>query len=935
MSARARVAARLSGNLPRGHTLPEASWRSRHRAARWLLLAHVPVLPLLALVDRHSEWHALTAMLVIGATGMLAGWPLLGRRGAAGVVAGGLMLCSAFVAHLGHGSTAPLFHFLLMVAVLAVYEDWLPYLVAIVLVGLHHATLSLLAPQPLFGHDGSGTALVHLGAIVLLCAINVAVWRVNETVREGVRSATWRARQSEELFRRAFEEAAVGMFLMSPDGRLMRVNRAYCELTGYTPEDLLGQRTTAITHPADRAGDTRGIEYLLDGGTEVRTRQKRYVRPDGAIVWVEANASVVYDEDGEAMHIAAQIQDITTRKRAEEALRASEHRYRALVSHLPETTVAIYDLDFRCTYLGGSMFDRLGWEPERLLGKTLHETLAPQLADEWAARFRAALAGMPNEMAYESEQGLALAIKIVPVHDEDGEVAGVMTVSHDVSAARKADEALRESRERLQAILEYAPAVIHLKDADGRFILANHGLEDLLGVPFEQIRGRTDADFFSPELAAELAEQDREVRETGRPLARELELVVGGEPRTYFDIKFPIFDGRGNATGVCAIATDITARKRTEVALRVSEQRHRSVVDALEEGVLLHDMTGAVIACNNSASKIIGLPIEEIVGCRPEELPLRLVREDGTEFPPHERPSYRTIMTGEPQLGIVAGHPTPDGDITWLSINCNPITDPQSGEAFAVAASFADITEQRAAERLKEEFFALVSHELRTPLTSIAGYLELVMDPDESELEPEQRHFLGVVERNAKRLQRLVGDLLFVAQFEAGKLSLDTAPTQIEDVAAESVESARPLADELGIELRLNAERVPTCIADGGRLGQTLDNLISNALKFTPTGGRVDVRLIDRRDRVVIEVADTGLGISKADQARLFERFYRTPSATERAIPGVGLGLSISKAIVDGHGGSIAVWSEEGRGTTFTIQLPLMGAPALTAGVVA
>jgi signal transduction histidine kinase len=305
---------------------------------------------------------------------------------------------------------------------------------------------------------------------------------------------------------------------------------------------------------------------------------------------------------------------------------------------------------------------------------------------------------------------------------------------------------------------------------------------------------------------------------------------------------------------------------------------------------------------------------------------MRLVREDGTEFSAGERPGYKAFSTGEPQLGVVAALPRPNGDTVWLSINCNPIIDPQSGQPFAVAASFADITEQRAAERLKEEFFALVSHELRTPLTSIAGYLELVLDPDESELDPLQRHFLHVVERNARRLQRLVGDLLFVAQFEAGKLSLETGPTPIADVAAESVESARPQADELEIELSMHADDVPSVNGDAGRLGQTLDNLISNALKFTPAGGRVDVRVVDRDDRVVIEVEDTGLGIADEDQTRLFERFFRTSAATAQAIPGVGLGLSISRAIVEGHGGTIGVESREGHGTTFTIELPVKGA---------
>jgi PAS domain S-box-containing protein len=897
-----------------------------------LLAVHVPALPALAALTGHAEGHALIGMTAVASMTLLAGFERLGRRPSSVLVAVALMTCSAFVVHLSGGVPEAHFHLLVMVAILGLYEDWLPGLAAVAFVVLHHGLMSSVSGERLSGHDSNPWlwAGVHGLAVLAIVAVNIMAWRINEKVRDGARAATGRARQSEELFRRAFDDAATGMALVSPDGRLLRCNGAFLGITGYAREDLIGQRTTAITHLDDREADVEAVGSLANGGAEVVNLVKRYIRPDGELVWVEVTASVVADADGEPLHFAAQVQDITARKRAEDALRASESRYRTLVDHLPDTFVGIYDRDFRNTFMGGSMFDKLGWDPERVIGRTLAETMSTANAEDWSARFRAAMTGLPNEASYVSESGLDLEVKVVPVRDENGDVEGVMTVAHDVTDAHRADEALRESRERLQAILDYAPAAIHLKDSSGRYVLANHGLEDLLGVPFEQIKGRTDHDFFPSPLADELADQDRQVRETQRPLAREFEIRVGGETRTYFDIKFPIFDRGGETTGVCAISTDISARKRAEVGLRVSEQRHRSVVDALEEGVLLHDMTGTIIACNASAARMIGVPVSDIVGRRPVDLPMRLVREDGTEFAPDERPDYVTMATGMPQLGVIAALPKADGEVRWLSINCNPIIDPQTGEPFAVAASFADITEQQRAARLKEEFFALVSHELRTPLTSIAGYLELVMDPDEYALDPEQARHLSIVERNARRLQRLVGDLLFVAQFEAGALSLETSPTQIEDVAAESVESARPRADELGIDLRLNAEPVAVCMGDAGRLGQTIDNLISNALKFTPAGGRVDVRVLDRHDRVAIEVSDTGLGISKSEQTRLFERFYRTASATDRAIPGVGLGLSISKAIVDGHGGTIAVESQEGRGTTFTIELPVQGGIALT-----
>jgi signal transduction histidine kinase len=247
----------------------------------------------------------------------------------------------------------------------------------------------------------------------------------------------------------------------------------------------------------------------------------------------------------------------------------------------------------------------------------------------------------------------------------------------------------------------------------------------------------------------------------------------------------------------------------------------------------------------------------------------------------------------------------------------------------------SDVTARREAERMKDEFSALVSHELRTPLTSIIGYLELLRDDadgDGDDPRARQRaQFLTVVDRNARRLLRLVGDLLFVAQVEAGKLSLDEADVDLGAVARESVEAAAPRARDGGVELILEEQDAPVVRGDRDRLAQALDNLVSNAIKFTPAGGRVGVRLACEYDRAVLEVTDTGIGISQADLEQLFQRFFRTQRATSAAIPGVGLGLTIAQAIVHGHDGQISVQSSDGEGTTFRIDLPLLRAAEVAA----
>ena len=238
-----------------------------------------------------------------------------------------------------------------------------------------------------------------------------------------------------------------------------------------------------------------------------------------------------------------------------------------------------------------------------------------------------------------------------------------------------------------------------------------------------------------------------------------------------------------------------------------------------------------------------------------------------------------------------------------------------------------ETTAEREAENAKEDFFALVSHELRTPLTAILGYVELLLGDDGDALPTEHARHLAVVERNAQRLLRLVGDLLFAAQVERGSLLLEPGTVDLPQLVRDAVALARPRAEECDIALTVEVAPLGPCLGDRDRLAQVLDNLLSNALKFTPPGGRVAVRLRARGGIARLELQDTGVGIPEEELPKLFDRFYRAANASTGAVPGLGLGLMIVRAIVEGHGGTIAIDSEVGRGTTFVVELPLRPAP--------
>jgi signal transduction histidine kinase len=343
----------------------------------------------------------------------------------------------------------------------------------------------------------------------------------------------------------------------------------------------------------------------------------------------------------------------------------------------------------------------------------------------------------------------------------------------------------------------------------------------------------------------------------------------------------------------------------------------RAVLDSTLDGILLSDVEGNVQLTNRpmvNLTRDLEMSFEGLVVDR-------LLSVEGRM---RDRERYRAAME---RLRANPNESTFDefeDSITGRAFQgfTSPVRDDR-GTFIGRVWMLRDVTAQRELDRLKDEFVATVSHELRTPLTSMMGFLEMIREGEAGDLNEEQHRFLAIVYRSSERLQRLVGDLLFVARLDATGLQLQYTRVDVDAVVQECVESVGALARTRGIELRAEPGNVPSIRADRERLTQLVSNLISNAIKFTPAGGTVTARTFADGDKVAIQVEDTGIGIPSGEQDRLFQRFFRSSTATQQAIPGTGLGLVISKAIAEAHGGRIGVRSEDGEGTSFTVRLPI------------
>jgi signal transduction histidine kinase len=418
--------------------------------------------------------------------------------------------------------------------------------------------------------------------------------------------------------------------------------------------------------------------------------------------------------------------------------------------------------------------------------------------------------------------------------------------------------------------------------------------------------------------------------------------TMGGPVRVSHELHLPLFQG-SELLGVVTVGRVVDrpfgddevgrARRMSDqiavVLVKALESRrvarlvavNAAVLDATSFGIGMFDKRGELRLANRRLREIwsdLDIPADaplDVRAARMLELSVNAGESEAELRKVQDDPSSRArIELHEPVSG------------RWYVGRTDPVLG-SGGEDVGRIISLRDTTAEHEIQRMRDEFVATVTHELRTPLSSVVAAVDLLED-ETDEPSPGQRHWAGMIRRNVDRLLRLVDDLLTVARAESGQFTLHPTACDLGVIAGDAAASARATAEAKSV--RVEAVVAPTSIhADATRIAQVCDNLIANAVKFTPSGGLVQVRVSTdgATGDAVLEVADSGIGIPPADREHLFERFYRAPAATEGAIPGTGLGLTITKAIVDAHGGSIHVADGLDGGTMFVVALPVSGPP--------
>jgi PAS domain S-box-containing protein len=472
----------------------------------------------------------------------------------------------------------------------------------------------------------------------------------------------------------------------------------------------------------------------------------------------------------------------------------------------------------------------------------------------------------------------------------------------------------------LAKVVESSDDAIVSKDLNGTILSWNGAAERLFGYSAAEAVGKSIRMIIPDDRQTEEDQVLATIR-AGRAISH-LETIRRRKDGTMVPISLtvsPIYDDHGKVIGASKIARDISDRVAGAVALR----RLAAVVESSDDAIITKSLDSTITSWNPAATKIFGYTEDEALGKS-----IRMLIPDDLQS--EEDDVLAKIKTGKRVDHYETVRKRKDGSLISISLTVSPIRD-AAGQVVGASKIARDVTdrvrlykEAQAANRLKDEFLAVLSHELRTPLNAILGYARLLR----SRMMPEDQidRALETLERNARWLTQIVDDVLDVSRIVSGKIRLDVQSVDLQSVINNAVATVQPAADAKGLRIQtLIDPRSGPVSGDPDRLQQVVWNLMSNAVKFTPKGGRVQVRLERVNSHVEIVVSDSGIGIGADFLPFVFERFRQADSGPTRKTGGLGLGLAIVRHIVEMHGGTVDASSPgEGQGATFTVRMPVM-----------
>jgi PAS domain S-box-containing protein len=701
------------------------------------------------------------------------------------------------------------------------------------------------------------------------------------------------------------------------------------ELTGYAPEKLLVGGKMRFSDLIVEE-DSQRVWDEVQTALQKRERFKiRYAirRRDGSIRHVEQYGQGVYDQEDNVEAIEGIVYDVTELKRAETRLREAEERYRTLVEEIPAVTyIKAVDESSQSSYVSPQIEDMLGYKPEEWTSdpdqwiKIMHPADRERVLAEVA---RTDETGDPFRMEFRqfARDGRVVWVRdeAVLVRDEEGNPSYWLGFQYDITKRKRSEEAREESELRLRTVISNVPVVLFAIDFAGVMSLSEGKGMGALGLEPGEVVGRSISEVFGG-VPGILEDVDRTLAGETLSTVREV------NSRTFEMWYSPVRANTGEVTGVTGVSIDITDRKRAEEELKESAGRFRSTFENAPIGMALVSLDNHYRQVNQAFCDMLGYSQEELLSWRtfdithPDDLEASIART-------------QALLEGAVERDLLEKrYIRSDGEIVWALSSVSLVRDSRGDPAYFVS-QYQNITERKKAEEdmkeanrrleelavLKADFTAMVAHELDTPLAVIRGYADMLATGD-LDLD-EQARALDRVQAETDLLEALVSDVRSAAAVEREDFTIELQQVAVGGLLRDAAAFVETLHGDH--QLVTHGATDGWVLADPRRIRQVLRNLLSNAAKYSPDGTPIELRTAPGATpgRVRIEVADRGPGVHPDDATRIFEKFGRGRDGGGRKVAGTGLGLYLSKRILQAHGSGLTLDSEPGGGSVFGFEL--------------